>query len=434
MSKISKIKSIFSISALAWLAVGVWLYVASPKIWYLQYNISKEIKENLDDCTKEIRFEHEDKLTTDIINFISWNIARKDLVLLLTDHGYDKWQLPSKHDLREKDMALHYTIWYMHEKLWNPRIKFRWDYKNYQTILENFFEAKEESAYEHDRPRYNFNTNTISIHNLDSAKLDFSMRTYIDEERKSIFDNQRKIWFDKLENKQDPQQILINNWIAELTHAFQNMQDGFIKSQVDVAKDFSSCGFDYDKTYYTPGMVEYQAHEIYEPEMVKGFIKLYMKYADLSDPEVMYKIAKFYGWYFDSYKDYNLSQSWLKKAAIAGKVEAANILANRAYSFFLEDCNDYFVDIEKSDTYLAYTIYRYHIASKNSDSNIYSERLIKLCLDSKTNIDLAIWECDRILNNYDIRKDHNTNISIIFHYMLLLYHLQWEQCRTEENK
>ncbi len=433
MSKSWKVTKILSRSALLWLVAGVWFYVVSPRIWYLKYNISKEVKQNLDNCKFETLFTHEDRITTDIINLMSWTISYKELTTLLMEHWYAKSQLPLEEDIWDRDEVLNNVIRDMHTKLGNPKIQFRWNYKNYQTWIENLFchEQDRKNIYEHDRPRYNFNTNTISIYNLDSIKFIFDLQIYKDREAKSIFNDDGKIWFNELDSVQDPQRLLINNWIAELAHSLQNIQDGFFRSQIDIAKDFCNCWFDYGKTYNIRGMVEYEAHEIYEPEMIKSFINLYIKYADLSDPELMYKIAKFYWWYFDKYKDYDLSSFWLEKAAIAGKVEAANMLANRAHKLLLENYNDYYVNEDKKDLYLDKTLYRYSIADYHSDSKIYAEKLIRYCVDYKYNPGMGINYCEQILKNYYLAKDQGVDPWLIFYYLHKLQSIEYEQCNNE---
>lgn len=433
MIKISKVKNFLKTSALI-ASIGAWLYITSPKIWYLKYQIRKELKENLDNCLIETHFEHEDKVTTDIIDLMSGTISKKELHSLLSNHGYDKTQMPIGDDIWDKDAALHHAIRHIHEKLGNPKIQFKWDYRNFQSIVSNIFDFdwKKENIYEHTRARYNFYNNTMSIYNLDSVKLAFANQNYLNKEKETIFDNYTMVRFDKLSSIEDPQRLLFNNWIAELAHAFQNTQDGFFKSQIDLAKDFYDCWFDYDQTYTIKGMMEYQAHEVYEPEIIKSFISLYQKYADLSDVDVIYKMAKFYWWYFDKYKDYNQSQFWLEKAAINGKPEAANMLANRSYQLFLDNYNDYFVDKEKRDHYLSQTIHWLQVAIEHSDDKIYTERLIKLCVDNEINIDFAISCCIDILNNFSFDNDKDINISVIFYYLNQLYEIQSKQCYIDE--
>lgn len=417
---------------LATIAMCGSLYLASPKIWSLQYNINKQIKENLEDCSQQILFSHEDKTTTDILDFMSGNIAKNQLYDLLVDHGYQQDSLKNI-IMREDDEAMHNAIREMHEKLGNPKVKFKWDYKNYINIFWNKFlpESRHLEVWQNERARYNFNTNTILIYNLDSSHANINLTTYRGQEERYALD-QKDGRLPLLENDADFQRMMVNNRVAELSHAYQNKKQGFIKLQIDIAKDFVVCKGDYSQTYNYKDMVEYEAHEIYEPVIIKNFINRYLKYADIDDPDVAYKIARFYSGYFENYRDYELSQKWLQKAALSWNVLSCYILANRALKKFEESYNDYFVNQENAKCYFDEAIDRY-ITWYKSWSRLAADKLIHTCRQHNRNIDVAIWICQDLINTWNIEIETPNDLSILISNLIDLYNIKYADKQEQDD-
>ena len=54
--------------------------------------------------------------------------------------------------------------------------------------------------------------------------------------------------------------------------------------------------------YNTKWDVEWKAHIVYEPEVIKDIIETYKKYANLENPEQVFMLAKFYGGFLLSTK------------------------------------------------------------------------------------------------------------------------------------
>jgi len=283
------IKNTAKVGAVLW-GLVLWWYHLSEEIGYVQHDIQKELKDTL--WKTEIL---QDQETNDIIKLMSWKISQHEFDSLLFRHGYtnDTIQI---NKLVQPDEAMYKTILEMQTKYANPKISFSWFFKNLET-WEN----------EPSRARFNPITNTIHSHQLDSVLIKFD-----DVKAKE------KLSLDYVSGlncflSDTWQKYLLNNRIAELAHAKQLKEKWFLKFWINSSIDYIRSGFDYDKTYFMPWTIEYQAHKEYEQKLIQEFIATYEKYSDKKSFDYLRELAKFNSWFFEKYKNEYITYTSLHK-------------------------------------------------------------------------------------------------------------------------
>ena len=86
---------------------------------------------------------------------------------------------------------------------------------------------KSEKTEEHERARYNAFSNTIHLHNVDSLSLELVKEKSERDFMMALYGSgYGKLPMSSFNNSQ---RYLINNRIAELAHAKQNIKDGAIR-------------------------------------------------------------------------------------------------------------------------------------------------------------------------------------------------------------
>jgi TPR repeat protein len=91
----------------------------------------------------------------------------------------------------------------------------------------------------------------------------------------------------------------------------------------DTAHNTSTLYMNHNALYDKSSSYEYEAHRLYEPQMVQEAIEYYTKHAKIKDPHIMYQIGIFYSHYFDAYSDLDRWEAWFKKAAMTGEKNIA---------------------------------------------------------------------------------------------------------------
>mgnify|MGYP007060842730 FL=1 len=396
------------------LATG--LYFSSPHISFPQYETKKELKNTLNN-SKDSAFVHEDATTTQILDFMSGVIDKNELKELLLKHGYTLDETESI-ELGDSDPALYRALREMHIKYANPKITFKGDYSHYGCLIRNAIMGDTTSTEDEVYPAgYNFNTNTIKLYNLDSLPFDF-YKNYHNEEIKNIL-NTDKILL-PYASPLSPQRILMNNWIAELSHAQQNQIYGPLKPQMDVAIDFFANGLDYPMCYEKKGTVEYQAHKEFEIALIEEFIALYKKYANPLDPQAAWNLAKFYGGYFKNYDNEIEHKNSLKICATKfDNPDAGFWLWNIALNKFKKLECDSPQDAEiKLDEALEW----YAIAAENGSEEAI-KKIVTLSLDTEGSIEKWLQWMEYLVKTSESKRDNlrlETQKLIAFNQLLML--------------
>ena len=388
--------------------LGSALYFSSPHIPYAHYETKKELKNTLNN-SKDTVFIHEDPTTTQILDFMSGMIDKETLQKLLTQHGYNKEDIEAV-KMREADPALYHALWEMHMHYANPKMTFKGNYSHYGCLIKNAIMGQEDSLQEETvyPASYNFNTNTIKLYNLDSLPFSFN-HNFHHQELRLILDTERFLlaYTDPL----SPQRILLNNWIAELSHAQQNLQYGPIKPQIDAVVDFVTHGLDYSVCYDNEGTVEYEAHKQLEIRLTEEFIKLYESYIDPEDPKAAWNLAKFYGGYF---KNYDNKEGYKKRLKICATKfedpEAAIWLWNIALSKFRQlscdgaremGCNT----SQEAEMFLDEAMERYTIAIENG-SEVAVIKLVSLSQSTPEGLKKGIQWFKYLVKTSDAKRDN----------------------------
>ncbi len=327
-------------------AVLTWgAYHESPRLGYRKHATQNELINNLELKNKlnsDTLYKTDDWETNVILNMMSGYKEKNEFQKLLQKYGQDRIKI----DMQSKpDPALYKTIWQMHQKYGNPHITFRGSYVNYETKARNVFLGTKENVHENTRERYDLWDNEIRLQNIDSIKLDFSSDKTNDSNFKSMIyttdgGSLPSAWYE------NSQRYLINKWIAEISHAKQNVDGGTIKMALDGTWSYIASWFRYKKTYHQQWAQEYKAHSVIEPELVKEFIDLYCKNADHTNGDVCLFIAMLHNGYFDlssssdstgrshPYYDAEKTTEYLLEASRFGNVAATFLLGKRGiYNF-----------------------------------------------------------------------------------------------------
>lgn len=288
--------------------LGVALYTISPKLKFAQHRCQQEIADVFwKNKWIDSIYTHENRETITILNTMSGYIKQDDLKKLLLTYWYTDVESHIDSSIKV-DKALYKALWEMNMKYGNPNITFSWDYEN------------RESWNQEDK-RARFWVNKIQLHNVKDLKINFQSPLKNIIETNAEVDNQEVIkpWFDSTNQKlwENRQQYLINNWIAELSHAKQYQRDGAIRMWMDWWFDYLRSWFDYEKTYDMNHTTENEAHSKIEPLLCQEFINLYKKYANLQSHENTLFLWLMNLWYFDKYKNID---EWKKYLAISAKL------------------------------------------------------------------------------------------------------------------
>lgn len=277
------IKKIIKIWALG-LALKLWAaYTFSDKIGYVKNDVCQELSDSL--WKKEILCNQE---TNDIINLMSGKISQQDFNALLARHGYKNTTINIE-KLIKPDEALYKTILEIQTKYTNPTISFSGSFYNIET-------GKDEP----ERPRHNMFTNAMQLHQLDAKILQFKTMNQEDK-----FRTEHMFWlksFLKSYAQETRQRYLLNNRKTETTHMREIKEEWATAVWFDLLAEWICSWFNWKKMYNTKWDVEWRAHIIYEPELIKDIIETYKKYADLENPEQVFMLAKFYGGFFTLYE------------------------------------------------------------------------------------------------------------------------------------
>ena len=153
---------------------------------------------------------------------MSGYIEKPALQQLLQKYGSDKICVDS---LSLPDPTLYKTIWKMHQKYGNAHIRFRGNYANLENKVKNTFRdtRKHLAEYEHGRARYNVIDNTMHLYNLDSLALNFMNCTPELKKKYAMVYEVEDNGFPSISSLRDQKRYLINNWMMELSHAYQAM-------------------------------------------------------------------------------------------------------------------------------------------------------------------------------------------------------------------
>ncbi len=281
------IKNLAKVTVVLW-GLVLWWYHFSEKIGYMKHDVQKELKDNL--WKKEIL---KDQETNDIIKLMSGMINQQEFDSMLARHGYVNDTIKIN-TLIHADEAMYKTILEMQTKYGNPKISFWGSFENLET-------GKNEPT----RARFNFHTNTIKSHQLDSVMIKFDD---IQKNESLWLDYGSGIWWLHGWTRQE---YLLNNWIAEIAHAKQLKEMGLIKKSIDGTIDYLRSGFNYENTYEIPWTQEYQAHKEYEPQLAKEFIDIYKKYVKDYSDLALWNLAKFNAWFFEKYNNEKQSYNYL---------------------------------------------------------------------------------------------------------------------------
>lgn len=290
-----------------WIPIlGVALYTISPKLKFAQHKCQQEIADVfwktkwLDSI-----YNHENKETNTILNTMSWYIKQEELKELLLSYGYSDAESNIDTSIKA-DKALYKALWEMNIKYWNPNITFWWGYTNRET-------------WNQEDKRARFWVNTIHLHNLKDLKINFQTPLKNIIETNGEIDNEKiiKPWFDSTNQKlwENRQQYLINNWIAELSHAKQYKRDWAIRMWIDWWIDYLRSWFDYEKTYHINNTTENEAHSKIEPALCEELIELYKSYANLNSPESTFFLWLMYSWYFENYNNIDEGKKYFALSA-----------------------------------------------------------------------------------------------------------------------
>ncbi len=307
------IKNTAKVAAVLW-GLVLWWYQLSEKIGYIHHDVQQELKDNLG--KKEIVHDQE---TNDIIKLMSWKISQNEFDWLLLRHGYMNDTVKID-ELIQADEAMYKTILEIQTMYANPKISFSWFFKNLET-WEN----------EPNRARFNPFTNTIKSHQLDSVMIKFD-NVYNKENFMVEHTNGLSwLWVDTW------QKYLLNNRIAEIAHAKQLQERWLIKMAIDGTIDYITSWFDYGKTYEVDGTEEYEAHKIYEPQLIKQFIEIYEKYADKESDVCLWNLSKFNSWFFDTFQDEEKALTYMNILEQQWNPQANYILARSYFDIYTKN-------------------------------------------------------------------------------------------------
>lgn len=207
------------------LVAAVIAYTQSEKIGYITHETQNQLITNLDlkkNLKSDTLYRTDDRETNTILNMMSGYTEQAEIQRLIDKYGDGKICIDS---ISLPDPALYKTIWKMHQKYGNAHIKFRGNYTNLDHAIKNFFFSPHEKLplYEHKRARYNVLNNTMHLYNLDSISLNFSHCT---NELKKKYAMVYEVEDDgqlPVSSIRDEKRYLINNWMMELTHAYQTV-------------------------------------------------------------------------------------------------------------------------------------------------------------------------------------------------------------------
>ena len=297
-------------------ALTAGLYFSSPKLGYITHKIQEDITDTLGQ--KKLLA---DKETNDIINLIAGKITKEDFITLLAKHGQkiDSNQV-DLNDIFQYDPALYNTIIELQTKYGNPKITFGGDHYNL-----------EQGENEPHRANINTFNNTINIHQLDSLMIKFKEH-WTDADYASWT---WSLWGFDFESRKSH---MINNWIAELSHAKQLKERWMVKFSIDWWIDYLKAPGKYEKQYHIPWTIEYQAHKEYEPALIKEFIETYEKYTK-NNPQFNFKIAKFYGGFFEKYKDEEKALDYLQKWSDSWDAVSSYIIGKHMFNLYAKHYN-----------------------------------------------------------------------------------------------
>lgn len=415
------IKSLAKVAAVLW-GLIFWWYHFSEKIGYIQHDVQKELKDNL--WKKEIL---QDQETNDIIKLMGWTISQKEFDTMLARHGHknDTIRVDS---IIQADEALYKTILELQTKYANPKISFWWSFKNMETGRD-----------EVDRARFNPLINTIKSHQLDSVLIKFD-----NVKSREKFWLSAMPWFSWL-SWNTWQKYLLNNRIAELAHAKQLKERGMIKKSIDGSIDYISSGFDYEKTYYMPWTIEYQAHKQYEPQLIQEFIEIYKKYWDKTSNNYFWILAKFNSWFFENFKDEDKTHEYLQILDHKWDMQADYVLGKSYLELYNRNFDVGYLTL-KYDTihkkifwkdYTAKTLFReaiwyYKKAYSLWNIGAWSELVDIACNFRRwENTDLVIEVWEDLLKNH-IKELKRTEIGNIYEKLWSIYYHKKNNKRGDE--
>ena len=265
----------------------------------------------------------------------------------------------------------------------------------------------------------------MKLHQLDAKILQFKTMTQADK-----FRTEHMFWlksFLKSYAQETRQRYLLNNRKTETTHMREIKEEWAIAVWFDLLADYICSWFNWKKMYNTKWDVEWKAHIVYEPEVIKDIIETYKKYANLENPEQVFMLAKFYGGFFTLYK------KWLFESYTDNKQTAfyLNMLDNMWHDFssYLMWC--YYQEIYAKE--YKYNLQGYNYVQDMLKVNIYWDTITRIALFEK-----FIFYYEKSYRQWNIEAGYDILYIINAHrkgqYDELMRHIGEDMIRNHKNE